>query len=362
MFLDLRYSVFTTGSKKDVLICKKKSRWILTFANDKEHGMDLRLVLLIIVMLTGCTGASGVQAVKAEVLPNSGKHHYPPATSSPTPTFKRFSRGQVLYLQHCADCHGWEGQGDGPLATVLVSKPPALRQEIGVFAHNTDAQIVSRILSGTPFRTIQFGSPPYTDDEITSLVTYLQQLPVRNWNEIRRGKDEYDSLCAACHGLYGHGDGLGAQSFTVPVTDIATPGYQQSRTDDMLIRTVTEGTGIMPGAGDVLTPFEIRAVVSYLRILSPGYELYSRFCAYCHGTEGTPVQTQPATASDTATAPFPPRFDEAYFRTHNIDQIRRAVPHLHRKPRPTMPHLARQLSADDALEIVRYLRTLAASQ
>jgi mono/diheme cytochrome c family protein len=32
----------------------------------------------------------------------------PPVTSS---TPHRLTQGAVLYLQHCADCHGWEGRG-----------------------------------------------------------------------------------------------------------------------------------------------------------------------------------------------------------------------------------------------------------
>ena len=64
-------------------------------------------------------------------------------TPSAQPALRRLSRGQVLYLRHCADCHGWEGSGDGPLAAILTTKPPALRQQLGVFAHNSNAQIVS---------------------------------------------------------------------------------------------------------------------------------------------------------------------------------------------------------------------------
>jgi mono/diheme cytochrome c family protein len=53
--------------------------------------------------------------------------------------------------------------------------------------------------------------------------------------------------------------------------------------DTDLIHTITNGKGTMPGAGDVLTAHEIRAVAAFLRVLSPGYELYDRFCACCHG-------------------------------------------------------------------------------
>jgi mono/diheme cytochrome c family protein len=34
--------------------------------------------------------------------------------------------GQVLYLQHCASCHGESGRGDGPVAASLQDKPTDL--------------------------------------------------------------------------------------------------------------------------------------------------------------------------------------------------------------------------------------------
>jgi len=282
------------------------------------------------------------------------------AAPSAVPLLRRLSRGQVLYLRHCADCHGWEGSGDGPLAAILTTKPPALRQQLGVFAHNSNAQIVSRILHGTPFRTVQTGSPPYSDVEVTALVTYLQQLPRRRWEEVAQGKDVYDSLCAACHGLYGRGDGLGARAMPVRPPDLTDQTYRQQSSDNALVESITNGKGAMPGAGDILTPHEIHAVIAFVRVLSPGYELYNRFCAHCHGIDGTPVAapSNPATTHPAST--MPARFDTSYFQTHPLDKIRTAIQHMRRQPRPAMPHLARQLGADEADEIVRYLRTLIA--
>src|ERR1043166_7659200 len=38
-------------------------------------------------------------------------------------TPRPFSQGEVLYIRHCARCHGWEGKGNGPVGQVLVKKP-----------------------------------------------------------------------------------------------------------------------------------------------------------------------------------------------------------------------------------------------
>lgn len=342
------------------LLCRETAKVRMV---SKSAGQTIKAPLMLTFSLLGQSCSSSQDRCYAlwekRAIKEKRQTHSPaPVVSS----LRRFTRGQVLYLQHCADCHGWEGQGDGPLKTILASKPPVLRQEVRIFAHNSDTQIVERILSGTPFRPLQVDIPPYSATEITSLVVYLQQMPTISWEEVERGKGVYDSLCAACHGLYGRGDGLGARSFAAALPDLADPVYQQEVNDETLIRSITDGKGAMPGAGDILTAHEIRAVVTFLRVLSPGHELYSRFCAYCHGTDGMPVTKQPVQTNDTAISLLPSRFDTSYFRTHSVDQIRYAIPHMRRKPRPTMPHLARQLSADEALEIVRYLRTLTATQ
>ena len=277
------------------------------------------------------------------------------AAAPPAPTLQRFSLGQVLYLRQCADCHGWEGQGDGPLTAVLAAKPRNLRESTALFKQNSDAQIIARILYGTPLLAIRSQSLPYDEEELAGLVAHLRKLPTTNWAAIEQGKGVYDSLCAACHGLYGHGDGLGARSLRAHLPDLADPSYQRQARDDILINNITNGIGIMPGAGDVLTAHEIRSVVTFLHILSPGYELYSRFCAHCHGGDGVPptATTQKATPQK-----VPPRLDDVYFRTHTPDQIRTGIQHMGRQSRPTMPHLARELNADEAFAIVGYLRTL----
>lgn len=318
-------------------------------------------IVLLAMMMASCARPPAVSPVRGEVIPQAIEQPVA-ATPSVVQPLLRFSRGQVLYLRHCADCHGWEASGDGPLATILTAKPPALRQQLGVFAHNSNAQIVSRILYGTPFRTVQTGTPLYSEEEVTALVTYLQQMPHIRWEEVRRGKEVYDSLCAACHGLYGRGDGLGARTASVPLPDLSNRTVQQQVKDDTLVNSITNGKGAMPGAGDVLTPHEIRAVIAFLRVLSPGYELYHRFCAHCHGVAGVPVTSPSATPAPAPSAKTPPRIDTSYFQTHAPDQIRTAIQHMRRQPRPAMPHLARQLNADDADEIVRYLRTLAGTQ
>lgn len=40
-----------------------------------------------------------------------------------TPTKQSLTKGQELFLKHCAACHGREGKGDGPVAKGLPTPP-----------------------------------------------------------------------------------------------------------------------------------------------------------------------------------------------------------------------------------------------
>ncbi|WP_299722031.1 cytochrome c [uncultured Tateyamaria sp.] len=66
--------------------------------------------------------------------------------------------GEALFQSHCAVCHGLGARGDGPMATVLLIKPPDLTQ---LTARNGGvypiARIVMRIDGRDPL--VSHGSP-----------------------------------------------------------------------------------------------------------------------------------------------------------------------------------------------------------
>jgi mono/diheme cytochrome c family protein len=313
-------------------------------------------------LLFGCAGTP--PATPAGLSPSpvlSAPQDTPIPSSVPRP--RRFTQGEVLYLRHCADCHGWEGRGDGPLASILVGKPTNLRRQPALFTQSGDAGLIARILYGQLLELpLDPHAPPYTESEVSALLGYLRSFPRRPWAEISRGREVYDSLCAACHGLYGRGDGLAARSLPAPPPDLIASAEQRRVSDDDLVRLISDGKGAMPGAADVLTPHEVRALIPFLRTLSPGLELYNRFCAYCHGPEGRPPSPAEGPLGPAGRQSPLPVFDQAYFQSHTGEQIRAGIQHMRRRSRPTMPHLAGQLSADEVGDIVSYLRGLPAER
>lgn len=135
------------------------------------------------------------------------------------------------------------------------------------------------------------------------------------------GRHVYEDNCAICHGLKGDRQGEAARHFAMPPRDFTKGRYKlrstdtgQLPTDADLIRSTVEG---LPGTAmvpqDHLSEAEVRAVVAYIKSLSPrfatspspkplpippapprtpeaigrGRRVYEKAgCTECHGSEG----------------------------------------------------------------------------
>lgn len=276
------------------------------------------------------------------------------------PPLQKFTQGEVSYIRHCAGCHGWEGRGNGPVAQQLEITPPSLRRS-ELFTQHTEAELVARILLGKDLK-VPFApaAVPDTEAEVTALLGHLRRLPTITWDKVHAGEDVYDSLCVSCHGVYGRGDGPMASALPAPPRDLSSPPYQSQANDEDLFRIISEGKGAMPGAKDVLKAEDLRAVVAFLRVLSPGYEFYDRFCTSCHGSEGRPpaLAFQEAFGTPLGQEEQPPAFDQAYMQTHTDEHLRVWVRHMLKENRVGMPHFAGELNAEQVRQILTYLRNL----
>jgi mono/diheme cytochrome c family protein len=136
-----------------------------------------------------------------------------------------------------------------------------------------------------------------------------------------RGKTVYDAHCVECHGTSGKGDGPAAlllnprpRDFTVGRYKLRSTETGNLPTDDDLIRTIRRGMfgSAMPAWDKVLSDDDIRAVVDYVKSMSPrfasdkadpvaaskqvemsadstkrGAAVYEKLqCGKCHGTDG----------------------------------------------------------------------------
>ena len=314
------------------------------------------LVMLVVVLMVGCTST-----------PLTARLGGGPETPVPKDTgvvvksaipAHRLTPGEVRYIRHCAGCHGADARGGGAIGQALEVHPRNLRN--AELLRNSDDELVVRILHGKNLPVpVDPKALPASAEEVSAIVAHMRRLPTLSWGQIEAGESVYDSLCLTCHGIYGRGNGSLVSSLPVPPRDLSTPPYQQQVSDDDLLTLISEGKGAMPGSGDVLSLDDRKAVVAFVRLLSPGYELYDRYCVSCHGPRGqAPDPALMEVLGFPSAQPPPPAFDRAYFQSQTDEQLRPKITHMMKLNRIAMPHFAGELTAEQAREVVQYLRTL----
>ena len=272
---------------------------------------------------------------------------------------KESNTGQVLYVRYCADCHGWEGAGNGPVADMMDLPPPSLRSP-KLYEQYTPDQVVDWVLEG---REIPVGinqtAIVETEAKIFSLIKYMRRLPAIDWREVRLGQEIYDNLCISCHGLYGRGDGYFSRNLATLPRDLADPNFLPNVSQARLLRAITYGKGVMPGTINVLDDPQRQAVLSFVDLFSTGFETYERYCMVCHGAEGIPVELA---YSDESMFDFDlralPSFNAHYFAANTDEQLSPKVLHMLKVSESRMPHFAGTLNAAQVREIVAYLKNL----
>lgn len=220
--------------------------------------------------------------------------------------------GAGVYRQHCATCHGINGDGNGPASVWLYPKPRNFN--LGLFKiQSTPAK--SLPTDDDLFRTITRGMPGSSMPSFTYLpekdrrdvVAYVKHLtavtengarvskfeqaakagaakpvvvppePADNVESLVLGKEVYTrAACAGCHGETGVGDGPAAATLKdalgLPAKprDFSTGSFRGGHTGrDLYLRIHNGMAGTpMPGfADDVMKPNERWAVVHYIQSL-----------------------------------------------------------------------------------------------
>jgi mono/diheme cytochrome c family protein len=61
---------------------------------------------------------------------------------------KQAARGRALYFEYCVSCHGLTGEGDGPVASSLITPPANLRRLSERFGNPLPEDQVARYIDG----------------------------------------------------------------------------------------------------------------------------------------------------------------------------------------------------------------------
>ena len=329
-------------------------------------------IILAVFFLSGCyrdsatlnsTEIDNETAAQVEKSTTKSKVTQPHTTASSSFQPRKFSEGETLYINYCADCHGWEGRGNGQAEKYLDTQPPILLQQ-DLLDEKSENDFVNWILSGKEMQVqLNKKAAPQTDSEINNLLTYIKKMPSVDWAQFQAGQKVYDQLCMNCHGMYGSGDGNLSSKMPDSLPDLSNPIYQIQHSDEELIQIILKGKEAMPGTENVLNPKEIESVVSFIRHLSPGYKSYDRFCLSCHGQDGSPVQLVILDTED-EDIPFQninlPTLNAAYLNAHTDEQLIPKIQHMLKSERVTMPHFADYIEEKKVRKIFRYLSSLIA--
>lgn len=220
--------------------------------------------------------------------------------------------GQALYIEHCAACHGQNGDGNGPAAVWLYPKPRNFSsglfkiQSTPAGALPTDEDLLRSITKGLPGSSM----PSFTyltEQERLDLVSYVKQLtaytdgagkrvnrfeeasaapaaavavppePADTVEQLALGKEIYTKMqCANCHGETGAGDGPQVATLKdfsgLPARprDFNTGAFRGGSTGQdvyLRIHNGLSGTPMVPYGPDVMSTTQRWALVHYVMSL-----------------------------------------------------------------------------------------------
>ncbi len=177
-------------------------------------------------------------------------------------------RGQKIYAQNCATCHGVTGGGDGVAAATLLPRPADLTSsKISV------AGLSSIIMNGLPGTAM----PAWRDmpqRDVEGLIAYLTTLPkvetpvVASASDLESGKRLFAQQCVSCHGTTGNGNGPASGDLARCPTNFIE---EQPSTQDAMkaLENGVAGTAMPPWRLQ-LSEAERRQLTAYVRTLYRG--------------------------------------------------------------------------------------------
>ena len=204
--------------------------------------------------------------------------------------------GERIYLENCAACHGEKGDGKGPEADRLKTKPRDFSTGHYKFRSTPSGSLP---LDEDIFRTVTRGVRTtsmlaqlhLSENERRAVTYYLKTFSPRfktekaveplaipaqprfNSQVVALGRSKYEEAgCAACHGANGQGDGPSSKELKddsgnpVSPTDLTLKPFKSGPEPQDLFRTISTGLNgtPMPSYADSLTVRERWALVSYV--------------------------------------------------------------------------------------------------
>ncbi len=240
------------------------------------------------LLLAGAFVSALLSPATVQAMPGMTATEAVGATSSPEGT--AFAEFEPLYRQHCAACHGDNGDGKSRAQRGL-RPPPRDSTTAEAWQELNRARMISAVTHGRP-NTAMVGWEGRLDaTEIAGVVDYVRSAFMRDpallaaaqerfdplpaalaplnssKREGRSGRDIYKRNCSACHGDKGNGSTWTQSGLNPPPRDFTASEARDYLTRERMITSVTygrSGTAMMP-FNSRLSADEISAVVDYIR-------------------------------------------------------------------------------------------------
>lgn len=204
--------------------------------------------------------------------------------------------GERIYVENCAACHGAKGDGKGPEADRLKTKPRDFSTGHYRFRSTPSGSLP---LDEDIFRTVTRGVRTtsmlaqlhLSENERRAVTAYLKTFSPRfktekaakplvipaqphfNSQLVALGRSKYEEAgCTACHGANGQGDGPSSKELKddsgnpVSPTDLTLKPFKSGPDPQDLFRTISTGLNgtPMPSYADSFSARERWALVSYV--------------------------------------------------------------------------------------------------
>jgi mono/diheme cytochrome c family protein len=152
--------------------------------------------------------------------------------------------GGLLYLQHCAPCHGDKGAGGGSMTTQLPKQPPDFSDPATLRAE-TPQLILSTITQGRTAALMPSFATTLSDGQRWSLVSFLYTLSTPP-EHLSAGQAVYSANCARCHGQDGTGTGPAAVAAAQPLPSFTDQAFMAARSQQDFFKVVSGGDAAHP--------------------------------------------------------------------------------------------------------------------
>lgn len=206
--------------------------------------------------------------------------------------------GKAIYVRYCADCHGEDGDGNGPDAHLMKIKPADFRTGVYEFKTTpgaelpTKADIVQTLELGVR-TTAMLPQLQLDHSEMEGVAGYIMGFsskfkkekagkpimippaPRKTEAMVSDGKTLFDGTCSVCHGTNAEGDGPIAGTLRdyrgalIRPADLTERPLMRANTPKALYRTIAVGLNGTPMASfaGAFKPKQIWSIVYYLETI-----------------------------------------------------------------------------------------------